>query len=415
MSALVAWPMMGCDEDETGTNIPVGGVSGAGGDAGGSDGAGGTPPRPMLPTGGLSNAMGGIDTMGGNANGGDSNAGGDPTGAGGNAMGGDPMTAGGAMPPPGGAAAGGAMAMGGESGAGGSMPGGNMGVGGLPQGSGGFGDDMGGQPAAGGDPQGMGGDPGMGGAPPPVMARRGELEFVEKIRSDQDPRRGSEEPELRGSFKRFDRVPAMPMPADVAGDCVLLREGANDPGDFVRVGAGNIEFSGTYEFTMHYNERAGGYGRRNVTVVDDDAVYDLWDGMGTPITLNIAGSEHIGALATGDIASPQDIADMVPAPDGTLSRAGDSITWTPGNGAVIEVEILAGGVNERIVCQSDDDGSVDIPAAAFAWLPAEAPANGWRVNLTRRVEFTGQTAAPETDISIHLERISYSQRITLED
>ena len=398
--------MTACDDAETDTGLGLGGSAGVGGSAGGSDGAGGTPDRPMLPTGGLSNIMGGIDTMGGSAAGGDA-MGGDP-GAGGNAMAAGGMAAGGGMGA-GGDMAGGDMAGGAMPG--GAMPGGNMGAGGLPQGAGGFGDDMGGQPGAGG--AGMGGEAGMGGAEPPAMARRGYLTFREQHNSAQAQRRS--EPALTGEFKRFDRVPEMRMPVDVAGDCVLVRaQDANDPGDFVRISAGNIAFSGAQEFTMNYNEVGGGYSITNVMVVGDDEVYDLWDGAGAAVSLDISGTGRVGALATGDIASPADIADVVPAPDGALSRAGDTITWAPGNGDTIEVEILAGGVNERIVCRSDDDGSVDVPAAAFAWVAA-GPADGWRVNLTRRTSFEGVTAAPETEVFIRLERISYSRNITLED
>jgi len=261
----------------------------------------------------------------------------------------------------------------------------------------------------------MGGDPGMGGAEPPAMARRGFVTLREQIDSSRSTNRGSDVA-LQGEFKRYDRVPNLPMPVDVAGDCVLVRaQDANDPGDFVRLSAGDISFSGEQELILRYDDVGGGYSIGNVMVVDDDEVYDFWDGEGTVVNLDIAGSDRVGALATGDMASPLNITDMSPAPDGTLSRGGDAITWTPGNGTTVVVEILGGGVNERILCESDDDGEIEVPAAAFAWLPAENPASNWRINLTRRVEFQGETAAPETEVTVRLERISFSRNVSLEN
>jgi hypothetical protein len=124
-------------------------------------------------------------------------------------------------------------------------------------------------------------------------------------------------------------------------------------GRFLDVGV--ITLAGSERHELMYDEFGEGY------TLPRNAL-DIWDGMGSPMTISATGMGRMGAFET-EVVSPQNL-EMVAVLGGGLNRGGTTFSWAAGNGQAIVVRLRVN--NKNIACISEDDGSIDIPAAALA-------------------------------------------------
>jgi hypothetical protein len=160
-------------------------------------------------------------------------------------------------------------------------------------------------------------------------------------------------------------------------------------GRFLDVGA--MSLSGAEELVMAYDDFAEGYS------IPMNAG-DLWDGLGTAVTISTVGTNRMGAMNV-EITSPENLS-MVAVTGGLLDREATTFTWAPGNGHVITVQLRVN--NKSVACISEDDGEIQIPAAAFAWLGAEAREAGVRVS--RMMTVVAESLEPMGAVNVVLER-----------
>ncbi|MCB9535570.1 MAG: hypothetical protein H6704_04830 [Myxococcales bacterium] len=245
----------------------------------------------------------------------------------------------------------------------------------------------------------MGGDPGMGGAPMPIDELRGDVFFIETITA------GAQFPTLEGGaeFGHYTRAPIPAAAVDQAGDCFLFDGAAADPGQFTAVSAGDVSLTGGAEdVTMAYDDFVDAY------ALDPFGPIDLWSD-GDTVTVGADGSDDFGAFSTV-LPAPEALAGVEPAAGDPYSRAGTTVRWTPGSGTAVVVQLRAGG--NLVECTSADDGSVDIPAAAFAWLDGEDDAI---VNIRRLSQASIMSDAPTGSVEISLQAVWASPGTPLGD
>ena len=89
---------------------------------------------------------------------------------------------------------------------------------------------------------------------------------------------------------------------------------------------------------------------------------DLFTASAT-LHVTAAGGPGFGAFA-GDITAPTTVVFTPPA---TLSRAGQTISWTAGTGNIVQVALVTS--NALILCRVPDSGSFAVPASTFALIP----------------------------------------------
>lgn len=246
-------------------------------------------------------------------------------------------------------------------------------------------------------------DPDMGGDPP-GPGLRGGIFMTEITRAGG----AFATLEAGAEFARFARA-AVEAPAEaVAGDCNRRASAPGDPGEFNTVSVGDITVSGGPEadVTMAYLAGAGAY---VFDAFDPNAPLDFWLG-GESITLAAAGSADFGAFSA-EVAAPTAAADVSPNAQTPFSRAGTTVTWTPGTASSVIVRLRAGDVT--IECLADDGGAVDVPAAAMGWLPAEAATVTFSVH--RFGQMTIQSAPPVGEVKLTLEAAWLAGEITLEN
>jgi len=126
---------------------------------------------------------------------------------------------------------------------------------------------------------------------------------------------------------------------------------------------GAITVDGTLmPVTMNYNAISEAYSLNQMEVLD------IWNGSEL-LTITAPGGAVMGAFSM-EVEAPLDLDGIQPdGENGNFSRAGTTVEWVAGNGSQIVVELRKATVNERVRCISDDNGSLEIPAEAFAWLP----------------------------------------------
>ncbi|MGK0362668.1 MAG: hypothetical protein ACI9U2_004989, partial [Bradymonadia bacterium] len=296
--------------------------------------------------------------------------------------------------------------VGGEGGGVGGEGGGVGGEGGGVGGEGGMGGEVG-MGGEGGGAGGMGGEVGMGGEggglPPGDI--QGDIYFAERLAAGDQPFLASAE----GSavFSTYQELPMDAMPSEQAGDCGLfLLDNPDDPGVGRRFSAGDLLLSGGVgDQTLSYDGIGEGYS------VNAGMVFDLWS-PGAEVTVSAPGSDDVGGFDMST-PGPDEFAEVSPNQEIPLSRAGTTISWAPGNGTQVVAYLRNSGGNQVIRCTSPDDGSVEVPAAAFGWLPAEAA----RLTLDLRRASRARVATPEPvgDIYLVLERIHTDRNLDLDD
>lgn len=194
-------------------------------------------------------------------------------------------------------------------------------------------------------------------------------------------------------------------PAEVAGDCALFytdQPGTDGEGPRFSVGDLSVD-GGVGEQVLPYDNIGEGYS------VDANLVFDLWE-PGNAVTVAAPGGDLMGGFelsATG----PDDFAQVEPNGQTGIERAGTTVRWDPGNGDEIIAFFLNSGGTEIIRCTSDDDGSVEVPAAAFGWLPAGV--NRLVFTLHRVTRARVMSAAPEGDVLLELSRIHRDPNLEL--
>jgi len=314
-----------------------------------------------------------------------------------------------------GGAGGGEGGFGGEGGAGGVGGVGGAGAEGGAGGEGGLGGEGGGAVGGAGGAAGMGGvggvedqdagvEPDAGG---PVDDRdvRGEIRLSERLLRgqffDEDSAEG------RAVFRDYDRPPVLAVARAQAGDCFFFHvEDADDPGNFSAADGGDITVrGGATELDLEFNAVAGAY-----TFSPND-FFDLWD-PGDVLAVRGAGGPDMGSFDE-NVTAPDNLEGIVPALEDGFDRAGTTVRWVPGNGDFIEVRVRNDGFPQVITCVIDDaDGQVDVPAAAFAWLPPEV--GDVAIDVRRFKEQPFETNAPSGDGVILLERIFIQRQIPLD-
>ncbi|MCA9545498.1 MAG: hypothetical protein KC613_13935, partial [Myxococcales bacterium] len=180
---------------------------------------------------------------------------------------------------------------------------------------------------------------------------------------------------------------------------------AGDAGLGRNLNAGTISVAGAEMFDLVYDMQAMAYS------LDLDNVFDVW-GSGEAIAVSGSGSADFAAFRAM-LSGPEDLSVQAPTPDAPLSRGGSTIRWTPGNGDMVVAELRRAGVATVVRCMSDDDGSVDVPAAALGWLPGDV--NSVTLDLRRIISTEVMTANPAGTVMVTLERISNGRNIPLED
>jgi hypothetical protein len=398
-----------------------GGFGGTGGFGGSTGGAGGQTGGAGGQTGGAGGQTGGSSggSTGGATGGAGGGTGGDPGptggkggdvptgGSTGGSTGGDPVPTGGT----GGGGAGGDPGPIGGEGPGGQLAGGATGDGGF--GGGGAGGDpgpvggFGGGGPVGGDPGPIGGDPGpVGGTP--VESDAGvpvgpppDVQGLVYLREAQNQRNVPfADPLLLDMlvyFREYRTLPSDAAPQQTNGACALYA--ANDfgtAGDFDLVDAGAITIGGTVDQDIVFSFTPRGYTPAPAAI----DLFELWD-ENTLLTFDGEGSMRIGPFAR-DIATPLDVVGVQPDLMGNYDRAGTTLTWTPGNGDLVRITLRAPGWASRIVCEADDAGSFDVPAAVFAWIPGEF--GQLNVDFTRARIREFDTDEPRARGVLHLER-----------
>ena len=196
----------------------------------------------------------------------------------------------------------------------------------------------------------------------------------------------------------------------LAYSIVVVAEGAfaRDGARALQAGAaaGHAErLGGVGEQVLSYDDIGEGYS------ISADLVFDLW-APGAEVTVSAPGSADIGGFEMSAVG-PDDFADVSPNQEIPLDRAGTTISWTPGNGTQIVAYLRNSGGNQVIRCTSPDDGSVEVPAEAFGWIPANV--NQLTLDLRRASRARVGTPEPVGDVYLVLERIHTDRRLDLED
>ncbi len=264
---------------------------------------------------------------------------------------------------------------------------------------------------------GTGGGGGAGGAVVRVDAGEGEgevgdlqgrLTLTEKHRGGDDP--FIIEIEIAGEFVEFASPASPPAPGRMAGDCEeVVVANAGDPGDFRALSVGEITVSGASGALMDISIPFDGVARAYSIDVLSAGIFDLWE-VGDALTISAPGTGDFGAFEIGADA-PTDFVDVAPNADAGFSRQGTMVTWVPGNGGAVIVEVAVSGSPSRIRCPTGDVGGVMVPGEAFGWLPADA--ENATLIVTRIVSTAIASGPPSGRVEVGLHRVHVGRRIGL--
>jgi hypothetical protein len=370
-----------CEASEDGTRVcepeqGTGGSAGSGGNEGGSAGGAGN-------EGGSAGNEGGSAGSGGNEGGSAGSEGGNAGSEGGNAGSG-----------------------GGNAGSGGNE-GGSAGSGGNEGGSAGSGGNEGGSAGGeGGAAGGEAGNPGTGGASGaggnPLdqtdTTQRGYIHFSET-------KRGNLPAQMYGlaRFANFTRMPVPVNEDDIWPDPLRVSAGeyndgtpcfyfdGTDPETGASRRVRNVDvinvLSQSQDFSLAYQDFAESYS------LNPDEVFNLFTDAPGTLQLTAQGSTRFGGfnveVPSPGILTPSDV-DL----GASVSLAGQTVTWTPGNGDFVRINLRAG--QESVECDAPDTGSLFVSGAALSVLAS----NNVDVIVSRVIERGVLTDGPEGVVEI---------------
>lgn len=343
-----------CEASEDGTRVcepeqGTGGTAGDGGSAGGAGNEGGS-------AGGAGSAGSGGNEAGAAGAGGQMNNGGSAGGDGGDA---------------------GSMNMGGSAGGAGGNEGGSAGgAGGNEGGSAGGneGGSAGGAGGSAGNNPGTGGAGGAGGNPldQSDTILRGYVHFSETKRRNL--------PAQMYGIARFASFTRMPDPVnenDIWPDSQRVSAGEYNEGTPCsyfdgadpEVGASrrarNVAeitvLSQAQNFSLAYQDFAESYS------LNPDEVFDLFTDAPGTLMLSAQGTNRFGGFNI-EVPSPGILPPMDVDLGASVSLAGQMVTWTPGNGDFVRINLRAG--IESVECDAPDTGSLFISGMALSVLNA---------------------------------------------
>ena len=231
----------------------------------------------------------------------------------------------------------------------------------------------------------------------PAPNTRGQLFFREALNSHDPGFDDAPAKDMQVYFRDYSILPTDAAPSQTAGPCGFYSvRDLGDGGLFSAIDAGPITLTGgPQDLVFSYDPGLQEY---SSLPVPDDFLY-VWNA-GALLDLTGVGSPTIGGFSR-DMVPPLDMVGVSPDLNGALQRGGSTVTWAPGNGDTIRITLRAPRSTDQVICETTDTGSLDIPAAVFAWFPAAAATLNLDVTRIRLREF--DTNAPVARGTITLE------------
>ena len=119
-----------------------------------------------------------------------------------------------------------------------------------------------------------------------------------------------------------------------------------------------------------------------------DSVFDIFSETGEAFRL-----QHLALRGPGSfdvqVLSPERLAPTDVQIGDTISRGGETLTWTPGNGSYVRVRLKLG--LDVVECDSPDDGSITISASALSTFDV---GDTIEMQISRVVDYGILTDAP---------------------
>ena len=123
-------------------------------------------------------------------------------------------------------------------------------------------------------------------------------------------------------------------------------------------------------------------------ILDPDNVFDIFSETGGSVSLSAPGTAGLGSFDV-QVLSPERLAPTDVQLGDTISRSGETLTWTPGNGSYVRVRLKLG--LDVVECDSPDDGSITISAAALSTFDV---GDTIEMQISRVVDYGILTDAP---------------------